>query len=1200
MAEPAYQLPEEDQPDIGQHVPYVRPLEGVGTSDGIPRGNLRSVPPNEAGSNGASKADGAEALRKKESAPKKGEEGSLFNPDKDQPNRRQRVKGKVNKLKSNKLLVGGLLGSSTSVIIGVILLVILVGSFKLPDIMQSIEAYQFASVSAAFNDSASNITSEALVEESLSDRIWSQVKGTFTDSEIFKNIRATTWGKLDNFRPSLVAQTISDDNGLQWQFKASLIPGRKPYLTGALVNGDQYEVASTGPIVGNLPVIGKILRTRNENAVRIPVLQEVMENVDPNIGTVTKAFAYRQIVTDSGGSQAGMLLGGFDKEDPTKPIEPEVEATQQTAEASEAGETVPDNAVTAEIAAADSAVDAADKSTAASKTETAEAIKDLGDAPAATKEAAAALSPTLTQSVIHDINFTYGLVAPVCIAYDSSVIRSMPSIENSMNQQQDVFDKLASSAGQQQNGDVTATDGAELAAAVQGESAEIGGEDSAIPYARSNGDPVDTAPIISAEAGAGGSYAYSVFDALGLPASGVTAKIVNGITGGLCKTLTNTYFGIGFAAGNVALGVTSFGTAPEVEGTIEAAGDTSISDFIQNVVANSRKALFDDKVIQTPNGKVVHTALYRAERFAFKQGLIVGATVGASEFAHLIVASRSGEANSGLAQNNDLLDEADSGANIQANEYMRTVLFGIPLTSSEVTQDQQSRSIELTDANAAKSFTDRYFSLDNYDSLFTHIGLGISTSLSRGFFASILHLAASIFKPTALIAELGKVFDGRALADSQTNDSLTQDYANVQFGWTAAEQKLIDSNASYHMLENQKILDDGGNEAKIATKYAVCFGYTYNPNGNGDIDPTDAAGNLTTASAPGEPGALGNLLTSDTINGNMRGIVRDDSGNVINSGLCSPSALSFTNNPDPLSDDEYSQTAPHDMILRWRLAMRYDSTISTLTNDQTVTADQNPSSTSPSSSPTGTSKKIKVDSTSATNFVRQEATQNIKVGYALIQSDGMNVSSDNASSENYGASITKSMILVAYLNQVGSATLSAYASQNLTGMIELSDDNDSNNVYHLLNNPQSQIETVARQAGMTGFKFDASDPLYVLGQSQITADDFARFFSKIDRMFPEGQKTFALGLLSHITPQAGLLQAGLPGTVYSKEGWKPEPGPTNPFGNEGSPWVVNQAGQFSSNGTTYGLAVTVSGVANEMAGETVVENLVTALLHSGQ
>ncbi len=223
------------------------------------------------------------------------------------------------------------------------------------------------------------------------------------------------------------------------------------------------------------------------------------------------------------------------------------------------------------------------------------------------------------------------------------------------------------------------------------------------------------------------------------------------------------------------------------------------------------------------------------------------------------------------------------------------------------------------------------------------------------------------------------------------------------------------------------------------------------------------------------------------------------------------------------------------------------------------------------------------------------------MGFALYDSSGNQLGNYNETSPNYGASITKSMLLVAYLKQVGSGTLSSEAKSQLTDLIENSANGSASApgpaywVYSHLTHGLSDVKAVASAAGMTGFEADTSDPLYTLGQSKITADDFAKFFSKIDTFMPASQKSFGLNLLSHLSSadQNGLLQANLPGTVYSKEGWKPESS-----GLEGAPYVVNQAAQFSYNGATYGIAVTVGGTSDQGSGEAIVLKIGKALMGS--
>ncbi len=217
-----------------------------------------------------------------------------------------------------------------------------------------------------------------------------------------------------------------------------------------------------------------------------------------------------------------------------------------------------------------------------------------------------------------------------------------------------------------------------------------------------------------------------------------------------------------------------------------------------------------------------------------------------------------------------------------------------------------------------------------------------------------------------------------------------------------------------------------------------------------------------------------------------------------------------------------------------------------------------------------------------------------QVGFAVFDTSRRELGSYNDTMENYGASITKSMLLVAYLNQVDSGQISADADQLLTQMIEASDNQSADEIWGLLNSPAAQVQAVASDAGMTGFRIDTSDPVYVLGQSRVTAHDFALFFAKIDQLLPPAQRSYGLNLLSHLDSddQVGLLQSGLPGTVYSKEGWKGEPTVTGD-----QPYVVNQAAQFQTDGRTYGVAVMVAQYGgSRSSNEAIVQRIGAALV----
>jgi hypothetical protein len=228
--------------------------------------------------------------------------------------------------------------------------------------------------------------------------------------------------------------------------------------------------------------------------------------------------------------------------------------------------------------------------------------------------------------------------------------------------------------------------------------------------------------------------------------------------------------------------------------------------------------------------------------------------------------------------------------------------------------------------------------------------------------------------------------------------------------------------------------------------------------------------------------------------------------------------------------------------------------------------------------------------TAALAAARSEVAAGHRIGFAVVTADGRTLAQLNSSMPTYSGSITKAMLLIAYLRQHADAPLSQATRDELGQMIEISDNDAADWVYDHLDSPQDALIALAQDAGMSGLQIDTTDPVYVLGQSLITAGDFAHLFSRIDQLLPASQRGFGLYLLSHVTERVGLLDAGLPGAVYSKEGWKPEPA-----GLLGSPYIVNQAAQFTDDGTTYGVAVTVGDVSDQTEGEAVVERIVSAL-----
>lgn len=935
MAEPAPQLPEEDRPDIR---PDLREAEEGGLYNAFDD-QEKAVSPRGLGdketSGGANERAQQAFGRGREDNSAEGAFGRNRNRD-----TRDRVgKGYTEHDRKpflSRLKGSGLLRRRTLALVGVpaaaialflVFLMLIAGALKLPQVAQNIETYEFARVATQFAQNASRTTDEALALESTSDSTYSKLKDRFTQG--YTDVRNSTWGRLDAYRPDKVLATLGDENGLQLQYKASGITGRK-ILTGATLNGVDYEVKQVNNIAKWVPGLNRVLETKNATSFLaksdfLSAVNQQMKN--DGIGTVIRGKVADNIIKEAGGSRVGWVLSKF--KGLTSDQDAQIEASVQEYNATEAGNTAADNAATAEVKAADSGAQSATQkevndwkpstTSGSTSSDLAETINSGIDKPA---EAAAnaALSGSLLKTTLGIVDPLYAVFTPICIVYDGSVVHSQPTIDNQTNQQQNAFDQIAAEAAQQQNGDTTATDTGALQTAIKGTNAELGDITKSQAYIRASGGTVDTTSIPSAEAGASGSFDYTLYDAIGISNSSTVGKIADYITGNTCSALTNTATAAGIGAANILLAIVTFGGSEAGE---EAAGQGAVA-FARTFVNDAVSNIFSKQVTNDGVKTIERGALNRAFRFAFKQGITIGGTFGLAELAHLIVAARAGQENNGLAQGHDLVDTADSGANIESGKLQQHMLFGRPLDSAEVSQADTGARQYVGSLNASKGFAQRYFAIDNANSLISHMAFGLSSVVHGSIASSFMRISAALLKP---LGSLGTLFHLSGVA-AATPSPITQHYGNVQFGWSDSENRLINSDGSYKTLENQRVLDSyPGVEDQIAQKYAKCFGYKYDSGGNGDLDPTDDSGNLQ----PDSSATLGSLLASGDIQ-------RDSKGNVIDngSGLCSPHNLG-SDSPDSLADNPYSKNNQrHDLIFRWRLAMSYDTGLDFLINEQGV------------------------------------------------------------------------------------------------------------------------------------------------------------------------------------------------------------------------------------------------------------------------
>jgi hypothetical protein len=844
----------------------------------------------------------------------------LFNPGSTKfGSKKKRLKDLVKVLAKKKTVIGGAVGAPIAVT-ALLILILAAGALKLPNVMSEIEAYQFANLTTDFAQSSEKVTEENLAIDATTSSTYTELQDNFTSG--LTNTSDSLWSKMTLFSPGEAIQNLGESGGFQLNYKYNAFGGKQ--WIGGVLDGKEYTVADVGGIGQWVPGLRDVLQSRNAAITRGQLISDIMGREEvSSLGVIAKGKIFLNLLDATDGSLAGWALNKFTGENGQQMTDQQAvdEATIQTEQSSEQGANVADNAVTSEITQAEDEYKttlAADESNPQKLTGI---VKSGGYDKYALLAADQVLGSSLLEKGLSAINPLYGLFVPLCIVYDGSVQTSGPAIANQINQQVDVFDKLASEADQQKQGSVSPASSQELANAVNGTNAELGNITNSIPYKRASGQPITTLGITSPEAGSDGSYTYSLFNVAGI--SGPAASFLNAVIQPVCRTMTNPDVAIGVAVANIVAAIDSFGQSDYYENMASHTVTAYINAFA-NYLAGQILSSQGEDIGASLGAKVVieGTTLSRgiaALRLITAEGAKQSAGIlGLTFLADSLVSARAGLANSGLVQGQALINQADSGANIEANELERTQLFGRPLTPSEVSNEVQNAAHLIAKANASKSTYQRFFALSNPSSLLSHIGLTLGNYLHpKVLFAAFFKLCAEILHPASLFSAIFSIGSVRASAQTVT-PPIGQVYGNIQFGWTKSEKALINSNNSYFPLENEKILRQSGEETAIAKTYANCFGYVYNSSGNGDMDPTDPNGDLNPAASGLEPGSLATLITSNDI-------PRDNSGNVLESGgLCSPQNLGV-NNPT------YG-----DLVFRWRLAMNYDTTLQSLTNLQTI------------------------------------------------------------------------------------------------------------------------------------------------------------------------------------------------------------------------------------------------------------------------
>ena len=179
------------------------------------------------------------------------------------------------------------------------------------------------------------------------------------------------------------------------------------------------------------------------------------------------------------------------------------------------------------------------------------------------------------------------------------------------------------------------------------------------------------------------------------------------------------------------------------------------------------------------------------------------------------------------------------------------------------------------------------------------------------------------------------------------------------------------------------------------------------------------------------------------------------------------------------------------------------------------------------------------------------------------------------------ASVIKAMLLVEYLRT--HTTISSSALATLTPMIEVSDNNAAEDIYHVVGD--GGLYALARAAGMKHFAISGQ-----LFGAQLTAADQARYFYRLPGLVPKAHRALALYLLSHIVSSQSW---GIPAVarprgwqVWFKGGWR-----GTDIGQ-----LVHQVARLNKGPRTFSMAVFTDGDPGQGYGIETIQGVAARIL----
>ncbi len=769
---------------------------------------------------------------------KSAQDDSVFNPFGDKSARFSKTKNKFGKLAKNKMLIGALGVGGASTVGIVIVLVLLAGSLKIPNLAEHITTYAFAKVLRQATETNNKITYQRLALDALNDKDYGKVKATY------QNVRGNTWGKMDKYRPKQVMKTLGTDGGKNSSGKLDFkyvktVTGREQ-LKAVTIGNQSYLVKSQG-YSKFIPGISGAISFKNDVQFSKQFAPAVTTSLRADhVGPITRGLVAKQIRKELGIGLVAWSVGKYTGKSEAKArLAVEREANRKIA----AKGIAPAHAQPIKDAVAAAADE--DAKALASDKNLQKVIDNGGSNPATEVAIEEKVAPTTFQKVIGTANSAYAVAIAACIIYDGSLTDSGPTINSQTESQQRAYHFVATGADQLKYGDTTGE-------AVGATGDKLGDITQTNPEIRASGVKANTAGSLSSQASTGGNT--SILDVI--LGQGPAGFIAGEMADTACPVLTNIYVGVGGAVVLTALSVIpGFGQAgAAANGAVKATTTTLTQRIVAGITAKFATKELAKQSLKNGGGKAAFIARDTTKSAVKVAGLTI--------LAKLIVMSKSNSLNNGLEQNEEFVHNADSGGIINANNIEQRQFYGRPLSRTEAGQNQATDFAYISDQNKAKPTYERYFALSNADSLLNRVAMTTASTVHNTTSNSILSLGSKLLSPLGSMGSMfGSLITPKSMA-AATYSAATSDYGNVPWGYSGEEMKILRLDYTFTPLDNRKLLDESDNEEAINEKYHACF------DGSKKI---------------------GDMLAEQMI-------VRDEDGNVDpNKGLCSPANLGPSN-----------------------------------------------------------------------------------------------------------------------------------------------------------------------------------------------------------------------------------------------------------------------------------------------------------------